>query len=121
MRVKIVQIPWDLDQLHKYVTLAADVMFVNGLPFLVTSSRGLSLVTIEYLPSRTTKLLVHTLQRVFRIYGTARFVVRVAMIDMEFERLRDTLPNVSLNTTAAREHVGEIERKIRVIKKEEEE
>ncbi len=116
VRVKIVQIPWDFVQLHKYVTLVADKLFVNGLPFLVTSYRGLSLVRIKYLPSRTAKHLVHTLQRVFRIYGTARFIVQVAVMDMEFEKLRDMLPNVTLNTTAAREHVGEIEWKIRVIK-----
>ncbi len=91
-------------------------MFVNSLLFLVTFSRGLSLVTIEYLPSRTAKHLVHTLQRVFRIYGITGFVVQVAMMDMEFEKLRDMLPNVTLNTTAACEHVGEIKRKIRVIK-----
>jgi hypothetical protein len=48
--------------MHKYVTLVADVMFVNGLPFLVTSSRGISLVTIEYLPSRTAKRLAITLE-----------------------------------------------------------
>ena len=88
VRVEIVQIHWDVVQRHKYVTLVADVMFVNGLPFLVTSSRGLGLVTIEYLPSRIATPLVHTLQRVFRIYGTAGFVVQVAMMDMEFEKLR---------------------------------
>ncbi len=62
VRVKYVQIPWDFVQLHKYVTLVADVMFVNGLPFLVTSSQGISLVTIEHLQSRTAKHLVHTLE-----------------------------------------------------------
>ena len=62
------------------------------------------------------KCLVHTLQRVFRIYATAGFVVQIAMMDMEFEKLRDMLPNVTLNTTAACEHIGEIEQKIRVIK-----
>jgi hypothetical protein len=31
---------------------------------------------------------------------------------MEFEKLKDVLPNITINTTAAREHVGEIERKI---------
>jgi hypothetical protein len=67
VQVEYVQIPQDFVKMHKYVTLAADVMFVNGLPFLVTSSRGISLVTIEYLPSRTAKRLVHTLRRVFRI------------------------------------------------------
>jgi hypothetical protein len=38
VRVEYVQIPRDFVQLHKYVTLVADVLFVNGLPFLVTSS-----------------------------------------------------------------------------------
>jgi hypothetical protein len=116
VRVEIVQIPQDFVQLHKYVTLVADVMFVNGLPFLVNSSRGSSLVSIKYLPSRTAKHLVLTLQRVFRIYGTAGFVIQVAKMDMEFEKLGDMLLNVTLDTTAAREHVGEIKRKIKVIK-----
>ncbi len=38
------------------------------------------------------------------------------MKDMEFEKLENMLPGITLNTTAAQEHVGEIERKIRVIK-----
>ena len=38
VRVEYVQIPRDFVQLHKYVTLVADVMFVNGLPFLITST-----------------------------------------------------------------------------------
>jgi len=116
VRVEIVQIPRDFVQLHKYVTLVADVMFVNGLPFLVTSSRGISLVTVEYLPSRTAKRLVNTLNRVFTIYGTAGFIVQTALMDYEFEKLKTLMPNVTLNTTAASEHMGEIERKIRVIK-----
>jgi hypothetical protein len=116
VRVKYVQIPRDFVQLHKYVTLVADVMFVNGLPFLVTSLRGLSLVTIEHVPSRTAKRLAQTLERVFRIYATDGFVVQTAMMDAEFEKLRTLLPHVALNTMAVREHVREIERKIRVIK-----
>ena len=38
------------------------------------------------------------------------------MMDMEFKKLVDLLPNVVINTTAAQEHVGEIEQKIQVIK-----
>ncbi len=116
VQVEYVQIPWDFVQLNKYVTLVADVMFVNGLSFLVISLQGLSLVTIEHLPSRTAKCLVHTLERVFRIYATAGFVIQAALMDMEFEKLRTMMPHVVLNTTAAHEHVGEVEQKIRVIK-----
>jgi hypothetical protein len=53
---------------------------------------------------------------VIRVYTRGGFVVQTMMMDMEFKKLVDLLPNVTINTTAAREHVGEIERKIRVIK-----
>ncbi len=111
VRVKYARIPKDFIQLHKYVTLVTDVMFVNGLPFLVTSSRGISLVTIKHLPSRTAKRLVHTLEQVFKIYGLAGFVVQTTMMDMEFDKLKELLTHIALNTTAAREHVGKIEQK----------
>jgi hypothetical protein len=73
-------------------------------------------VTIEFLPSRTAKQLANSVERVVRIYGMAGFIVQTSMMDMEFEKLKDLLPNIVLNTTAAQEHVGETERKIRVIK-----
>ncbi len=76
-------------------------MFINGLPFLVTSSQGLSLVTIEYLKSKTAKRLIDTLERVIRIYRKAGFIVQTALMDMEFEKLRENFPSVILNTTAA--------------------
>eukprot|EP00804_Cyclotella_cryptica_P004279 CCRYP_013487-RA/>CCRYP_013487-RA protein AED:0.88 eAED:0.25 QI:0/0/0/0.5/1/1/2/0/282 len=37
-------------------------------------------------------------------------------MDMEFEKLKNEVGSVDINTTAAREHVGDIERYIRVIK-----
>ncbi len=110
--IEYVQTPRDFVYLHKYVMLVAIVMFVNGLPFLVTSLRGISLVTVEYLKLKTAKRLVHTLETVVRIYGTAGFIVQIALMDIEFEKLKGKLPNVILNTTSAQEHVGEIERKI---------
>ncbi len=98
------------------MTLVANVMFVNGLPFLVTSLRGISLVTIEHPPSQTAKRLVHILEQVFRMHGLAGFVVQTTMMDMEFDQLKNLLAHIALNTTVAREHVGKIEQKIRVIK-----
>ena len=56
------------------------------------------------------------MERVIRIFGKAGFIVQMSMMDMEFEKLRDLMPNVALNTTAAQEHMGEIGRKVRVIK-----
>jgi hypothetical protein len=49
--VDYVETPHDFMNVHKYVTLVAVVMFVNGLPFLVTYSGGIGQVTIDFLPS----------------------------------------------------------------------
>jgi hypothetical protein len=70
-------------------------MFVNRLLFLVMSSGGISLVTIKHLPSQTAKRLVHTLEQVFRIYGSAGFVVQTTMMDMEFDKLKNLLPHIA--------------------------
>jgi hypothetical protein len=83
VRADYVKIPQDFMELHKYMTIVADVMFVNGLPFLVTSSRGISLVTIKFLPSRPAKQLACIIERVVRIYGRVGFIVKTSMMDME--------------------------------------
>ena len=50
------------------------------------------------------------------LYARGGFFVRHAMMDMEFEKVKDLVPLVEVNTTAAREHVGLKERKIRHLK-----
>ena len=52
------------------------------------------------------------------VYGYARggFVVNLMLMDQEFKKIKDVLPLVEVNTTAAREYVPEIERHIRTIK-----
>lgn len=37
-------------------------------------------------------------------------------MDMEFDKIKDKLPSLIVNTMAAREHVAEIEWKIRLVK-----
>jgi hypothetical protein len=111
-----VAIPQSLIDLHVDVTLVADVMFVNGLPFLITLSRKINVVTIEYAPSRTATQLASLIQRVAQVYLRAGFRPQTIIMDMEYEKVRDKLPSLVVNTTAAREHVAEIERKIRLVK-----
>ena len=42
--------------------------------------------------------------------------MNIVMMDMEFENGSDMIVNTLLNTTDTREHVGEIERGIRIVK-----
>ena len=47
--------------------LLADVMFVCGLPFLVTISRGLKFMTVQYVPRRTATDLGSAIKSVIHI------------------------------------------------------
>ena len=45
------------------------------------------------------------------IYARGGFLVRHALMGMEFEKVKDLVPLVEVNTTVAREHVCLIEQK----------
>jgi hypothetical protein len=116
VRPVLITIPQQLYERLRDVILTADVMFANGLPFFVTLSRDIKLRTIEYLPSRTKKQLHASLQSVARLYRRGGFLIKMCLMDMEFKPLEDISTDIPVNTTAAREHVGDVEREIRVIK-----
>ncbi len=50
------------------------------------------------------------------VYSRGGFVVGTILADNKFESLRILLPILAVNTTAAKEHVPEVERRIRLIK-----
>ncbi len=108
--VNHVMIPRAILERHQRVTLAINVMFANGVPFLVSVSRGLNLITAKYMPSRTAKQHAAGIRRVMDVYSRGGFVVGTILADNEFELLRILLPILAVNTTAAKEHVPEVER-----------
>jgi hypothetical protein len=93
-------------------------MFVNGLSFVTSISRKVKLTTTKYITTRSETNLVKSLLKIFWLYKARGFTPITALMDREFECLRLELltHGVNLNTTAAREHVLDIERKIRLIK-----
>ena len=56
-----VSIPDDFNRLNKFVTVAADVMFVSGVPIFMTYKRKIKFTTAEYLPWRTAVQLANSL------------------------------------------------------------
>jgi hypothetical protein len=107
-----VQIPNEIMSLNHNVTLAIDIMFVNGLPFLVSISRKIKFTTVEYLIGRKQHHLVNSIKKIVNLYKQRGFTIETALMDREFECLRGDLPELNLNTTAASEHVPDVERQI---------
>jgi hypothetical protein len=114
-----VAIPKEIIDLNKKITLAADILFVNGMPFVASLSRKIKFVTLEYVSSRSEPNLIKSLLKIVKLYKARVFEPCTALMDREFECLRVELlgHGVNLNTTAASEHVPYIERHIRLIKK----
>ena len=50
------------------------------------------------------------------LYARGGFIVNLALVDKEFDAVKEHLPFLQVNTTAAREHVGEIERELQTVK-----
>ena len=67
---------------------------------------------IKNAPCRTASQLGHLLQRILRVYARAGFRVQTIMMDNEFNKVRDHIPEININTPVAAKHVGEIEHKI---------
>jgi hypothetical protein len=57
-----------------------------------------------------------SIKKIVNLYTSRGFTVDTALMDREFECLRSDLPDINLNTTAASEHVPDVERQIRFIK-----
>ena len=110
------QISREYYKLDKFMILAADVMFVVGVPFFGTYSREIRFTTGEFLPRQTARQLANSLKKLLYLYARGSFIVQLCIMDREFEPVRDLVPLVEINTTATREHAGLIKRRIQVKK-----
>ena len=77
-------------------------------------SRKIRFLTIQYVPHRTAGELANVIKLVIKLYRRSGFNPAAALMDGEFEKVKDKLVgDIKVNTTAKNKHVGEIERKIR--------
>jgi hypothetical protein len=79
-----VKIPREILEQHQRVTLAANVMFFNRVPFLVSVSQGINLVTAEHTPSCTAKQLAAGIRCIMYLYSHRGFQVDTMLMDNEF-------------------------------------
>ena len=89
-----VAIPKAVVERLKYLTMAADVFFIDRIPFLITMSRVLQFITAEFTASRTAPRLAERLKKVLRVYIRAGYLVRYVFMDGEFEKIKPFMPDV---------------------------
>ena len=82
-----VSVPRSLVETNRIITLATDLFFVDGTPFLLTVAWRLKFVTAEHVPVRTATNLSKHMTRVLEVYKRAGFIVRTILMDGEFEKI----------------------------------
>ena len=101
-----VKIPKDILQLNHSV--AADVMFVNGMGLLVSISSNIKFTMVQYIWKKTMGNISKSLENINEVYARCRMFVEMYYMDREFEKLRGVMPGKSrLNTTTTSHHVQE--------------
>ena len=63
-----VKIPREIQKLHKFVYLTADIFFVNKIPFMITLSCKICFTTVEHLANRKIEDIFRAFKVVFKIY-----------------------------------------------------
>ena len=76
-----VAFPKELVSRHKFISIADDVFFVDGIELLLTVAIKLKFVTVEHTSVCTANSLVKHIKRVLQVYDRARFTVRYVMMD----------------------------------------
>jgi len=113
-----VEVPPEIIAQHHKLTLCMDVMYVNSMPMLTAIDKNIrfrSLITME---NRTAAELYKCLDKIFRVYNSAGFLIKCIESDREFKTLMDDVKDdldVTMNYPPAGAHVPEAERNNRTI------
>jgi hypothetical protein len=116
----IIEIPDELLEVQKDVTLSMDGMTVNSLKFLTTISHEIFYRTSQYVSSPVASEYDQRLEEIIRLYKHGQFQVTAIHCDNEFHKVLDPFsarqnPTITVNYAAAQEHVPRAKRNNRTI------
>jgi hypothetical protein len=103
---------------HGDITMAIDIMYINKIPFMMTTSCTIHFGTAEMIKNETKSTIIKSIQQIINTYHGCGFRVKHVLGDRQFECIRShmELQGINLNITGRDEHVPEIERFICTVK-----
>eukprot|EP00957_Ditylum_brightwellii_P134473 10251717-Ditylum_brightwellii.AAC.2 len=116
VRTDYIELPQELIDLHQEVTMAADILYINKIPFLTSVLRNIKFTTAQEINNRKKSTLLTAIKKIFKLYTSQGFVVTNALMDREFKPLTEELLPTKLNSISTNDHVPDIERQNRIIK-----
>ena len=67
------------------LTFAADVIFVNGIPFVVSVSKGVNFTMVEYVIQSSKTVLANFTGKIFQFNKNNRYNIKTFLMDRCFE------------------------------------
>ena len=89
-------IPVAVLQRNRNVTLARDVIYVNGIRFINTIYRYIKFMTAEHIANSEASTLQNSIKQVKRIYMQRGFKTVNILIDGQFKCIRGDLEDIQV-------------------------
>ena len=84
MITDITAVPRKILQLNQWVTISSDIMFVNGLYFVMIIPQWIKFTTVEYVLQWTAGILSKSLDMINDIYNKRGFEIELLLMEQEF-------------------------------------
>ena len=105
VQAEYTEVPGILRERIGNLTVAADVMFANRIPFIVSVLIGDNFTMVEYVSQSLKNVLTNSIGKAFKFYKNIIYNIKNFLMDREFECIRDSLSEeVNLNNTAVHRH-----------------
>ena len=75
VQAEYIEVPDILKESIGNLTVAANVMFVNGIPFVVSVSRWVNLTMVEYVSRRLKTVLANSIGEIFQLYTNNGYTI----------------------------------------------
>ena len=98
------------------VRLHVGIVCANGNTFLHAMLENIRLLTLQWIQSRSKTSLQTNLEDVVRKCNANDFAVKHMDVDMEFECLKESMPNMSFDIVSPDDYESVVERSIRTAK-----
>jgi len=115
---EIMQLPVELYEDLKNVTLCVDFFYVNGLTVFHTISRRVGYRTVSFPTSRSRISIGRELKTVKQMYHARGFRITDMHADSEFKKVETDVLPIRLECCGTDDHVPEVERSIQTLKNE---
>ena len=118
MRTNLMNLPFEILERYRSVTLSGDIMWINVIRFFKTQSCHIRFITSQAVRSATASSLGGYIKKVAVVYMQQSSRIVEMQMYGQFEPLRGALAEmkITMNVCSEAEHIGDIKRMNRTVK-----